>query len=101
MDGLLNGHRGLLKGRSGLLKACSMFMLTIAVLGASKGVTVRIVIKSKNKKASRNIDLLFIEGSKLFGKPSTNINKFTQILKAFKEIPFSWDYLFTVSDTGT
>jgi hypothetical protein len=42
-----------------------MFMLTIAVLGASKGVTGRIVIKSKSKKASRNIDLLFIEGSKL------------------------------------
>jgi hypothetical protein len=76
-------------------------MLKIAVLGALKGVTGRIVIISKSKKASRNIDLLFIEGSKLFGKPSTNALKFTQNLKVFKEIPFSWDYLFTVSDTGT
>jgi hypothetical protein len=46
-------------------------MLKIVVLGASKGVTGRIPIhnKQKIKKANRNIELLDIEGSKLFGKP--------------------------------
>jgi hypothetical protein len=80
-----------------------VLMLKIAVLGALKVVTGRILKHNKQKQKSKqkHWSIFYIEGSKLFGKPSTNVNKFTLILKVFKEIPFSWDYLFTVSDTGT